>query len=78
MSTKGYIDVSEFSTVNDTFDNVDWLASITVSYNPATNQTTYETLNTRITTTQYKKDHKPKLVHTCYQKTQKLTEQHLM
>ena len=29
--------VAEFGTVDDNFDNVNWLASIGISYNPPTN-----------------------------------------
>ena len=42
MSAKGCIGVSQFGTVSDNFYNVDWLASTDVSYNLATNHTTYE------------------------------------
>ena len=35
------IGVSDFGT-NDNFDNVQWMDSIEVSYNPATNQSTYK------------------------------------
>ena len=34
MKAKGYTDVAEFGTGDDSFNNVDWLASIDVSYNP--------------------------------------------
>ena len=34
MSTNGCNGVADFHTVDDNFDNVDWLASIDVSYHP--------------------------------------------
>ena len=37
---KRCIGVAEFATDDLTFDSVEWLASIDVSYNAATNQTT--------------------------------------
>ena len=43
MRAKGCIGFSKFGTFNDNIDNVDWLASIDVSYNPVTNQSTYGT-----------------------------------
>ena len=47
MSAKECIGVAEFGTVDDNFDNVDWIASIDVSYNLLTNQTTYEARDKR-------------------------------
>ena len=46
MSAKYHIGLSEFGAVGDNFGNVDLLASIDVSYNPSSNQTTYRTQNT--------------------------------
>ena len=43
------LDVAKFGTVNDNFDNVDWLASTDVSYIPDTNQSAYEARDTTIT-----------------------------
>ena len=42
MTDDGCIEVSDFGTIDDNFNNVQWMDSIEVSYNPATNQSTYK------------------------------------
>ena len=42
MTADGCGGVSDFGTIDDNFDNVQWMGSIEVSYIPATNQKTYE------------------------------------
>ena len=42
MTADGCIGISDFGTIDDNFDNVQWMDSIEVSYNPATNQSTYK------------------------------------
>ena len=42
MTADGCIGLSDFGTIDDNFDNVQWMDSIEVSYNPATNQSTYK------------------------------------
>ena len=42
MTADGCIGVSDFSTIDDNFDNIQWIDFIEVSYNPATNQSTYK------------------------------------
>ena len=43
MMADGCVGVSEFCTIDDNLDNVQWMDSIEVSYNPATNQKTFGT-----------------------------------
>ena len=43
MTADSCVGVSHFGTIDDNFNNVQWMDSIKVSYNPATNQKTYET-----------------------------------
>ena len=50
MNVKGCVDVVEFSTVDDSFDKGDWLASIDVSYNLPINLTTSDSRDPTITT----------------------------
>ena len=42
MTADSCIGVSDFSSIDDNFDNVQWMDSIEVSYNPETNQSTYK------------------------------------
>ena len=42
MTPDGCIGVSDFGTLDDNFDNVLWMESIEVIYNPATNQSIYK------------------------------------
>ena len=42
MTADGCIGVSDFGTIVDNSDNVQWMDCIEVSYNPATNQSTYK------------------------------------
>ena len=42
MTADRCIGVSDFGTVDDNFDNVQWMDTIEVSYNPAKNQSTYK------------------------------------
>ena len=42
MSAEGCIGVSDFGTIDDNLDNVQWMDSTEVSYNPTTNQSTYK------------------------------------
>ena len=49
-SAKGCIGGAEIGTYDDNFDHVDWLATIDVSYNPSTDQTTYKARDTTLTT----------------------------
>ena len=42
MTADSCIGVSDFGTIDDNFDNVQWMDSIEVSYYPATNQSTYK------------------------------------
>ena len=46
MIAKACIGVAELATIDDNFDNIDWLDSIDVSYNPPNNQTTYKARDT--------------------------------
>ena len=38
--------VAEFGTIDDNFDNVDWLASIDVSYYTPTKEITFKAIDT--------------------------------
>ena len=42
MTADSCVGVSDFGTIDDNFDNVQWMDSIEVNYNPATNQKIYE------------------------------------
>ena len=42
MTADSCTGVSDFGTINDNFDNVKWIDSIEISYNAATNQSTYK------------------------------------
>ena len=42
MTADSCIGVSHFGTIDDNFDNVQWMDSTEVIYNPATNQSTYK------------------------------------
>ena len=53
MNAKGWVHVTEFGIVDDYFDNLDCLALRTISYNPHTNQTIYETRDTTVTAIHY-------------------------
>ena len=41
MSAEGCICVADYGTIDDNFDNVAWIDSIDVTYDPATQQVTY-------------------------------------
>ena len=49
MSANACIYVTEFGIVDYNFDNISWLASLDITNNPATNQTTYEAKDTIMT-----------------------------
>ena len=61
MTADSCVGVSDFSTIDDNFDNVQWMDSIEVSYNPATNQKAYEArlCTTEIHNIQQRQSHKP-------------------
>ena len=42
MAADSCIGASDFGTIDDNSDNVQWMDSIEVSYKPATNQSTYK------------------------------------
>ena len=46
MSAQGPIGVTDFGTIDDNFDNVQWIDSIEVSYNPPTHLASYGTKET--------------------------------
>ena len=48
MSTEGCIGVADYGTIEDTFDNVAWIDSIDVTYDPETQQVTYDSTVTAI------------------------------
>ena len=48
MSAEGCIGVADYGTIDDNFDNVAWIDSIDVTYDPATHQVTYRSTATGI------------------------------
>ena len=48
MSAEGCIGVADYGTIDDSFDNVAWIDSIDVTYDPATQQVTYGSMVTTI------------------------------
>ena len=42
MTADGSVRVPDFGTIDDNFDNVQWMDSKEFNYNPSANQTTYE------------------------------------
>ena len=48
MSVEGGIGVAEYGTIDDNFDNVDWIDSIDVTNDPTTQQVTYDSTVTTI------------------------------
>ena len=48
MSAEGCICVADYGTTDDNFDNVAWIDSIDVTYDPATQQVTYGSTVTAI------------------------------
>ena len=39
MTANSCVGISDFGTIDDNFDNIQWMQSIEVNYHPATNQT---------------------------------------
>ena len=48
MSAEGCIGVADYGTIDDSFDNIAWIDSIDVTYDPATQQVTFGTPMTAI------------------------------
>ena len=58
MSADGCNGVADYGTIDDNFDNVAWIDSFDVTYDPVTQQVTYDSTVTAIHNLQ-QKDHKP-------------------
>ena len=54
MSTEGCIDIADYGTIDDNFDNVAWIDITDVTDNPATQQVTYGFTVTVIHNTQHR------------------------
>ena len=48
MSAEDCIGVADYGTTDDNYDSVDWIDSIDVTYDPATQQVTYGSTATAV------------------------------
>ena len=55
MSAEGCIGIVHYGTIDDNFDNVAWIDSIDVTYDPAVQQVTYDLKATAIHNVQQKR-----------------------